>query len=272
MAGARKALRERARRPKSPVIEAVNSDHEEFSEARAPSPAVPSPTASHTTSHAASHTDNHTVSQEVKHVQTEDIIPTESWQYIQRTWPELGISEFATWKNKNQAEFITLYNIQKLLYCTAAMAVTAERYEEALIKAITSNEALQAQLTTQQYSRPPSHSVNYSATQSTTQSTTQPDIEPDTQPNTQPAAQPTSQPATQPATQPAIQLNTQKGKQRLGITQCYRCFGFGHIASICTKNQVCGFCSQEGHTTPSCPGGTGRKPACCVNCNGNHQA
>ena len=95
------------------------------------------------------------------------------------------------------------------------------------------------------------------------------------------APQPTLQPTPQLAPQPTLQLTPQPtpqptlqriGRERLGVVQCYRCFGFGHIASHCSKQQVCGFCSLDGHTSSFCPGREAKRPPNCINCNGCHQA
>ena len=51
------------------------------------------------------------------------------------------------------------------------------------------------------------------------------------------------------------------------ITQCFKCQGYGHKASICTRKATCGKCAQE-HETKNCESET-RK---CALCKGPHAA
>ena len=48
--------------------------------------------------------------------------------------------------------------------------------------------------------------------------------------------------------------------------QCFKCFGFGHSAKICLKDQICGICSLQKHEG-ECTG-----PVSCINCKGYHSA
>ena len=52
----------------------------------------------------------------------------------------------------------------------------------------------------------------------------------------------------------------------LSIQQCFKCQGFGHKASNCTKNQKCVVCG-EAHSHKNCPNKEKRKPKC-ANCRG----
>jgi hypothetical protein len=36
------------------------------------------------------------------------------------------------------------------------------------------------------------------------------------------------------------------------VTQCFRCYGFGHIARMCRNIPKCGFCADPGHHTNDC--------------------
>jgi len=51
----------------------------------------------------------------------------------------------------------------------------------------------------------------------------------------------------------------------IGVTQCYGCQGYGHIAAKCIKNKlVCAHCGKEGHKHQVCPDKD--KAPKCVNC------
>src|SRR5207247_5963253 len=91
-------------------------------------------------------------------------------------------------------------------------------------------------------------------------------------------ALPTTAPATialatpdTPATLAIPTLPILKGKPRKGVIQCYRCFGFNHIANACKKPQVCGYCKAEGYTGSTCKQREIQLPGC-INCQGSHQA
>ena len=49
------------------------------------------------------------------------------------------------------------------------------------------------------------------------------------------------------------------------VLQCFKCFGFGHSSRVCTRVQLCEFCSLPEH-------GECTKPKICVNCKGSHHA
>ena len=50
------------------------------------------------------------------------------------------------------------------------------------------------------------------------------------------------------------------------IKQCFKCQGYGHIATLCKKRETCGHCAGE-HPTKECP--NPEKPKC-TNCGKNH--
>ncbi len=52
------------------------------------------------------------------------------------------------------------------------------------------------------------------------------------------------------------------------ITQCFRCYGFNHLARDCKKEQVCSKCGETGHFHKACKNDKIR----CVNCNEPHLA
>src|SRR6266516_3177318 len=75
------------------------------------------------------------------------------------------------------------------------------------------------------------------------------------------------------ASAPPSAPSSPKGKPRKGVIQCYRCFGFNHIASTCKKPQICGYCKAEGHIGSTCQVQQQRiQPPSCINCQGSHQA
>ncbi|KAL0269060.1 UNVERIFIED_CONTAM: hypothetical protein PYX00_010794 [Menopon gallinae] len=49
-----------------------------------------------------------------------------------------------------------------------------------------------------------------------------------------------------------------------GMTRCYRCLAFGHLAGKCVAKPVCGHCGTEGHERKDC--GKTTEPAVCGNC------
>ncbi len=55
------------------------------------------------------------------------------------------------------------------------------------------------------------------------------------------------------------------------LTQCFRCYGYGHTAHTCKGRRNCGHCAKE-HASNSCP--TYKNPAThsCCNCKGKHTA
>ena len=53
------------------------------------------------------------------------------------------------------------------------------------------------------------------------------------------------------------------------IKQCYRCQGYGHKATVCTKAAKCGKCAGE-HETREC--NTENPKPRCIHCNGEHPA
>src|SRR5579859_4880768 len=54
---------------------------------------------------------------------------------------------------------------------------------------------------------------------------------------------------------------------QLNITQCYNCYGFGHIAAKCRKMEACSNCGQTGHKAAVC-----ENPTKCLGCRDAHQA
>ena len=51
------------------------------------------------------------------------------------------------------------------------------------------------------------------------------------------------------------------------ITQCYKCYKFGHLAKHCKNKQKCGNCGNEDHNTASCTNDTK-----CAGCGDSHPA
>ncbi|KAF6197390.1 hypothetical protein GE061_020253 [Apolygus lucorum] len=67
----------------------------------------------------------------------------------------------------------------------------------------------------------------------------------------------------------------QDGRVRLGwlvcrvvdhisVSRCYRCQKFGHVAKSCGSGEVCGWCTERGHSFRACT--RKQQPARCVNC------
>lgn len=52
-------------------------------------------------------------------------------------------------------------------------------------------------------------------------------------------------------------------QSRKRVIQCFKCFGFDHVASKCSKPQVCSHCTDK-HPVTNCP--KADKPPTCVNC------
>jgi hypothetical protein len=53
------------------------------------------------------------------------------------------------------------------------------------------------------------------------------------------------------------------------MTQCYKCWAYGHIAMTCRKPQTCGNCAKE-HYSGSCPTPNDHRMHFCSNCKGKH--
>lgn len=56
------------------------------------------------------------------------------------------------------------------------------------------------------------------------------------------------------------------------ITQCFKCFSYGHMAKHCRNTARCGSCGAPGHTTNDCIGKDDPGKHKCVVCRGNHQS
>ena len=54
------------------------------------------------------------------------------------------------------------------------------------------------------------------------------------------------------------------------ITQCFKCYQYGHIGHRCRNTQRCGFCAAPGHATNDCLGKEDNERHICVSCYGNH--
>ena len=54
------------------------------------------------------------------------------------------------------------------------------------------------------------------------------------------------------------------------ITQCFKCYQYGHIGHRCRNTQRCGFCAAPGHATNDCTGKEDCMKHLCVSCQGNH--
>jgi hypothetical protein len=54
------------------------------------------------------------------------------------------------------------------------------------------------------------------------------------------------------------------------VTQCYRCFSYGHVAKACRNTPRCGYCSASGHSTDDCLGKQDPLRHRCVPCMGAH--
>ena len=49
-----------------------------------------------------------------------------------------------------------------------------------------------------------------------------------------------------------IGWNSCRIEERISITKCYKCQGYGHVALKCTNKTACGYCAEE-HDSRSCP-------------------
>ncbi|CAA9994827.1 unnamed protein product [Nesidiocoris tenuis] len=60
----------------------------------------------------------------------------------------------------------------------------------------------------------------------------------------------------------------------ISVTRCYRCQAFGHVAAVCLRDPVCGFCAAKGHTFRECKReGTPKCANCSVTAEDpNHEA
>jgi hypothetical protein len=50
------------------------------------------------------------------------------------------------------------------------------------------------------------------------------------------------------------------------ITQCFRCYQYGHVARMCRNTPRCGFCAGAGHTTDDCMSKEDRTKHRCIPC------
>jgi hypothetical protein len=56
------------------------------------------------------------------------------------------------------------------------------------------------------------------------------------------------------------------------VTQCFKCYKYGHAGHNCRNTQRCGVCAAPGHVTNDCLGKEDRTKHQCVNCRGKHQS
>jgi len=56
------------------------------------------------------------------------------------------------------------------------------------------------------------------------------------------------------------------------VTQCFKCYRYGHVGHNCHNTQRCGVCAAPGHVTNDCLGKEDRTKHQCVNCQGKHQS
>jgi uncharacterized protein YoxC len=64
-----------------------------------------------------------------------------------------------------------------------------------------------------------------------------------------------------------LHYRAQRFNPQLQVTQCYNCYGYGHLAENCKQNPRCGKCAET-HKTNECNNTTVQ----CVNCKGQHEA
>lgn len=50
------------------------------------------------------------------------------------------------------------------------------------------------------------------------------------------------------------------------ITQCFRCYQYGHVARMCRNNSQCGFCGGMSHATDDCMSKEDKAKHRCVPC------
>jgi len=60
---------------------------------------------------------------------------------------------------------------------------------------------------------------------------------------------------------------SEKYTPEFNITQCYKCYKFGHLAKHCKNRQKCGNCGNEDHDTTNCTNNTK-----CTGCGDSHPA
>jgi hypothetical protein len=54
------------------------------------------------------------------------------------------------------------------------------------------------------------------------------------------------------------------------MTQCFKCYRYGHIAMTCKRPQTCGNCTK-GHPSAACPTSKDPRTYSCSNSKGKHQ-
>jgi len=54
------------------------------------------------------------------------------------------------------------------------------------------------------------------------------------------------------------------------VTQCFKCYSYGHVAKMCRNTARCGFCAAPGHATRDCIASEDKEKHRCVPCTGNH--
>lgn len=54
------------------------------------------------------------------------------------------------------------------------------------------------------------------------------------------------------------------------VTQCFKCYQYGHVGHKCYNIQRCGFCAGTGHATNDCQGREDNMKHQCVQCKGKH--
>jgi hypothetical protein len=56
------------------------------------------------------------------------------------------------------------------------------------------------------------------------------------------------------------------------VTQCFKCYKYGHVGHNCRNTQRCGHCAAPGHASNDCLGKEDRTKYQCVNCRGKYQS